>query len=337
MADTKKYFYNIDEFTEEILKSKNTFGSRGWDTGFPVLDEILSYKRGASSLIYSYAHQGKTQYALEASCYLAKRYGVISAMYLTEAGSKGEAVLDIVQTYLGKQAADISDDELFEALEWAKKYFYIADVSARLANVVEIYQGVKQLKESGVDVGNVIIDHFHNITKHQDQNFMDRADITKFVLQQVTRASAKLNVHTFILFHVRDTSPVKCDKSGIWYLPQPEGYAISGGQQAGYLAQNMISVWRPISREDHYGVINPQTGAPYELNECYITCTKVKPKGTATLGRRVMYFDVSKQRYYCVKDGRRYYAGDYDTTPAPHDKKQAVEKKKSMLDEEDLF
>lgn len=312
MSNTKKYFYSINEFKEEILSSKNTFGKRGWDTGFPVTDEILSYKQGASTLIFSYQHQGKSQWAIEASVYLAKRYGVKSALYLTEAGSKGDAVLDIIQTYIGKQAINITDNELFTALEWAEEYFYIADVSAKLANVVEIYQGVKQLQDSGINIGNVIIDHFHNLTKHKDQQFMDKADITKFVLQQVTRASAKLNVHTFILFHVRDTAPIKCDKSGIYYLPQPEGYAISGGQQAGYLAQNMVSVWRPVSREDHYGIINPQTGAPYELNECYITCTKVKPKGTAVLGKRVMYFDISKQRYYCIKDGRRYYAGEYE-------------------------
>src|SRR5690606_34980106 len=130
--------------------------------------------------------------------------------------------------------------ELVAVIEWASKYFYFADVDDKFANVVEIFKEVANLKASGVDVQNVVIDHYHALEKHSQQQFMDRADSTKFVMKQVSRASKKINVHCFILFHVRDTDPIKCPTSNIWYLPHPESYSISGGQQAGYLSYNMM-------------------------------------------------------------------------------------------------
>jgi hypothetical protein len=340
MSENNRYFKGVGDFIDDVWKSKKTAGKRGWDTGLPVTDEILSYVKGYPTTVYSYAHQGKTQWVIEECVYLARKYGVISALYLTEAGSKGEALLDIAQTVLGKQAHLITDEELLLVIEWASKYFYFADVEEKFANVVEIFKEVRDLKSSGIDVQNVVIDHYHALEKHSQQQFMDRADNTKFVMKQIGRASKKFDVHCFMLFHVRDTDPVKCPTSHIWYLPRPEPYAISGGQQAGYLSYNMMSVWRPVSRDDHYGVINPITGAPYELNESIITCSKVKPKGAGRLGSRTIAFDVERQQYYCVYQGRRYYQGDYEGLPPislNESPKPQEAPKKSWEDEEDLF
>src|SRR5690606_16545525 len=93
-------------------------------------------------------------------------------------------------------------------------------------------------------------------------------------------------------------------------LPLAGKEDISGGQQASYLGFNMVSIWRPIINPDNFGIINPQTGTPYEVNETIVHVAKVKPKGSAKLSSTSIYFDADKQRYYCIEGGRKVYAVD---------------------------
>src|SRR5690606_20500918 len=99
------------------------------------------------------------------------------------------------------------------------------------------------------------------------------------------------------LFHVRDKQPVQCPDTKIWYLPLPEKEEISGGMQAAYLAFNMVAIYRPVTKPENYGIINKFSGIPYEVNETLVYVAKVKPKFSANIGIRSIFFDVDKQRY----------------------------------------
>lgn len=320
--EEKKRYFRVSELKERIFETKNESFSKGWSTGFKELDEIISYKKGYSTVVYSYSHQGKTQFAIEESIHLAKTYGVVTLLYLTEAGTMGDTILDIIQTYLGKNLGEqmVDDSEIFTALEWMDKYFVILDCEASLLTIRQIYQEVRRIKrETGLVVENVIIDHYGNLQKGDDQKFLKIDENVKYVLQAVTRTSKSLGFHTFILFHVRDTDPIKCKISEKFYLPKPEHYDISGGQQVNFLGQQMICIWRPISAPEKFGIVNPDTCMPYEMNETHVTVSKSKPKHIGRLGTRTIYFETSRQRYYEKIDSRPYYAREYaeahDTPP----------------------
>lgn len=304
------YFKRALEFKDEIQKDKNTFGVKGWRTGISSVDENLSYVKSFSTIVFSYAHHGKTQWVIDNIIFLAREYGVKSAVYLTEAGKVSQAILDIMGTLVGKPVYNITDEEFVLGLEFINKYIYFADISEKLANIDEIYQGVEELKKSGVNIENVVVDHFHQLENSPEQKYMDRADKTKYVLRVINKKSRDLDVHTFIMFHVRDTSPVQCPSSKKWYLPLAGKEDISGGQQASYLGFNMVSIWRPIINPDNYGIINPHTGIPYEVNETIVHVAKVKPKGSAKLSSTSIYFDSERQRYYCIDNGVKKYAVD---------------------------
>lgn len=304
------YFKRALDFKDEIQEDKKTFGIKGWRTGIKTVDENLSYVKSFSTIIFSYAHHGKTQWVIDNIIFLAREYGVKSAVYLTEAGKVSQAILDIMGTLVGKPVYNITDEEFMIGLEFINKYIYFADISEKLANIDEIYSGVEELQRSGVDIQNVVVDHFHQLENSPEQKYMDRADKTKYVLRVINKRSRDLNVHTFIMFHVRDTSPVQCPTSKKWYLPLAGKEDISGGQQASYLGFNMVSIWRPIVNPDNFGIINPKTGTPYEVNETIVHVAKVKPKGSAKLSSTSIYFDADKQRYYCIEGGRKVYAVD---------------------------
>lgn len=296
-----KRYFRVDQVKDQAFAIKSIMAGKGWGTGFKCLDKIISYKKGYSTIIFSYAHQGKTQFAVEEALHLAKEYGTISMIYLSEAGSMAETVLDITQSYLGKDFSTeyVSDDDLLAAFDWMHKHFILLNCEDALLNIREIFQALKDAElEFGIKIENLIIDHYGNIEKEEKQKYFNIADNVKYVLQAVTRTSKKLNIHTFILFHVRDTDPIQCPITKMFYMPEPEMSEISGGQQSNFLGQQIISVWRAVSSERKFGIIDPNTAMPFIINETRITVHKSKPKFIGFLGTASIYFSKQRQSFY---------------------------------------
>lgn len=291
-------FKKVLDLKKEIQRERKSYGKRGWDTGITAVDERYSVVKGSTTNLFSYSGQGKTQLSIQISVNLALKYGVKSAFYFTEMTSTAGGVLDVAQTILGKQAKDITDEELLKTIEWMDDYFYFADTDSRLLDINTIYKEVHEMNKEGANIENVVIDHYHNLEQNEKMKFMDRADKTKYIISTMNRSSRFLGVHTFILFHVRDTKPVQCKTSGLWHLPLPEKESLSGGQQSSYLSNTMATTYRPVLHEDKYGIVNPITGIPYEVNETIFYVAKVKPKGSAVLGSSSIFFDVSRQQFY---------------------------------------
>lgn len=306
-----KRYKRISQNITEIVSSKKQAQTRGTLTGFKCLEPYISFVKSASTTLFGAAGAGKTQIIVEFMVHAARTKGEVTVLYLTEAGDFAETVLDVCQTYLQKRLEDITDEELMGALAWMDNFFILIDSSQDLLNIREIYEDVLNLqKEYGMKVDNLVIDHYLNLRPCAEQKGMTIAENARFVMQAITRTSKKFNLHTIILFHTRDIDPIKCSHSGKFYLPSPEPWQLTSGMTAFYLSQQMISVWRPISREDQYGVINPTTGLPFELNEMHVRCVKVKPKISGKTGGAVIHFDWSKQAYYELHEGKKCYAGD---------------------------
>lgn len=300
-------FKKVLDLKKEIDKERKSYGKRGWDTGIVAVDERYSVVKGSTTNLFSYSAQGKTQLSIQISVNLAIQYGVKTAFYFTEMTSTAGGVLDVAQTILGKQAHNITDEELIKTLEWMDGHFYFADTDSKLLDINSIYKDVHRLNKEGANIENVVIDHYHNLESNEKMKFMDRADKTKYIINTLNRSSRFLGVHSFILFHVRDTKPIQCNSSKHWYLPLPEKEDLSGGQQSSFLSNSMISTWRPVMHEDKYGIINPDTGTPYEVNETIFYVAKSKPKGSSKLGKSSIYFDIKRQQYYSIVDGVKDY------------------------------
>lgn len=300
-----------------VLEKRKEVGSKGWLTGYKSLDEYVSYKRGYSTTIYSYSHQGKTQFTLDQCVNLAVMYGTKVAVYLTEAGDPEEIVLEIAQIYMRRSLADplLTDEEISFAIdEFVDKYFYIINSSSNLFSITELAMSIKETnKEYGIEIDVVVIDHFGNLEKDENQKYFKTDENVKYTMQIVNRMSKKLKVHTFILFHIRDTDPVLCPVSKKYYLPKPEHHNISGGQQANYQGMQMIAIWRPVYHPNKFGIVDPDTAEPYEMNETRVIVSKSKPKHIGKLGECSLYFQLHSQSYKERVDGGEKYAREaYD-------------------------
>lgn len=309
MSENKiKRYKRISDFSKEIVGIRKQTGSRGRFAGFSELDPYISFITGHCTTVMGTAGSGKTAFTIEACVNQAEVYGSKTVFYLTEVGTWEETVLDICQTYLGKTLDVMTDEELLTALSWMDEYFFVLDISKGLMTIREIYEQVLDMqKEYGIKIDNILIDHFGNIVADPSVKGTGIHNEVKFTFQAITATSKMKGFHTIILFHVANQDPIKCPSSNKFYLPKAEPWQLSGGMQGHFLSQQIISVYRPITREEQYGIINPNTGIPYELNEAHITCMKVKPKFSGKLGGCVLHWDGSKQMYYQIKDGKKEY------------------------------
>lgn len=331
-----KRYFKISDVKQQALTHKSKVSERGKSSGFHTIDPYISYVEGHTTTVVGHPGDGKTQYVIEELCHLSSKYGDKNVCYLTEAGTEVETVLDIVQTHVKKALQFMTDDELLEGLEWMEQFFYIIDISKELLNIREIYETVRDIEVTeGVKINNVVVDHYHNILPVPEQMSTQIADKVKFTYQAINRTSKKFSYHTIILFHVKDVDPVKCSTTGMYYLPKPEMWMISGGVQSSYHGQQVISLWRPIKRQEQIGIVNPYTGIPFELNMMIVTCLKVKPKNSGKLGGDTLMWDWEKQSYYEIIAGKKYYVGEYESLNKPTP--SATLKPSRKFDDDEIF
>lgn len=317
-----KRYKRISEFASEIVGLRKVTGERGRFAGFSELDPYISFITGHCTTVMGTAGSGKTAFTIESCINQAEVYGSKTVFYLTEVGSWSETVLDICQTYIGKTLDVMTDEELLIALSWMDEYFFVLDISKGLMTIRDIYEQVLDMqKEYSIKINNIVIDHFGNVVGDPTVKGTGVHNEVKFTFQAMRATSKAKGFHTIILFHVANQDPIKCPVSNKFYLPKAEPWQLSGGMQGHFLSEQIISVFRPISRQEQYGIINPETGVPYELNEAHITCMKVKPKFSGKLGGCVLHWDGNKQMYYQIKDGVKNYRQGYE---AKHSKKDMI-------------
>lgn len=319
MSEPKKSkkVFRIQDIAKNAIGKRHEVYIKGDDCGFKTGDEYLSYRIGYTTGVYSYSAQGKTQFYIEQAVHLSKRYGRKHAIWLTESGKKEEMALDIAMTYMGKSLfggnLPVTDEEIQEALEWMDRFFYIIDHENDMLNIRDIYGAVGEIeREYGIKIDCVAIDNASNLVREGDKSRLMTHEYMNYLITAINRTSLKMKYHTFILFHVQKTDKIECKDTKIKYQGCPDHYDISGGQQINFLSYNLVCVWRPISREEQVGIINPETGTPYELNESHIVITKSKPKGVGMQGKFVIYFDSARQKYYEIIDGHKFFAGEYE-------------------------
>lgn len=316
---------------------------KGVSCGFQSGDEYISYRKGYTTGIFSYSAQGKTQFLLEQLVHMAREAGWKHAIWLTETGKKEEIVMELVMIYLGKSyfSRDNFPTEAEEdaALEWLSQYFFIIDHEEDMLNVRSIYEAVARFeKESGVQIDTVSIDNASNLSREPGQERWSIAEYMNYLMRATSRTSSKRNYHTLILFHLNKPDymmecPTKKKEGGDYrYHPAPSHYNISGGQQINFLGYQLIGIYRPISKQSQFGIINPETGVPFELNEAHIIVTKSKPKAIGKEGSFTLFFDRERQRYYEIVGVGRRYAGDLKPVSVAE-----VKEKPKAWEDDDIF
>lgn len=305
----------ISDFTSTVIEHHKSGTSKGVDTGFRCLDELLSFKLGYSTYFLGFAGAGKTELHMEMLFNLSERYGWRHVLLSAEIGETKDVIAELISKRLRKpffqsNPYSASEKEIYQAINWLDEHFFPVDSSLDYS-VDKFYDYAKQVEnEIGGMIHTTSIDPWNDMEEDLSK-FGNREDkYLTWALRHSRQVAAKNNWHNFIVTHARDMPPIalKSVNGGeVYNTAIPTLQSFAGGQVWGRRAMNVVGVWRPEK-----GSISPETGLPFDDSEAIVLVLKSKPKGTGKKGKCSLFFDWKTNRYYEKIDGALKYAFQHE-------------------------
>ena len=307
----------ISDYRNEVKEHHLNGQTRGCDTGFKCLDELLSFRKGYTTYFLGFPGHGKTEIHLEILMNLSTKYKWRHAIMSPEIGGVSDVIGELVSKYLHKPffksaghyaAKEVEVDNAMNSLD---DYFFVIDSDSNDFTIDSFYEHCKQIEtDHHIKLDTTSIDPWNDLSEDLSK-FGGREDKYLAHALKKVRQSAKVNDwHNMIITHARDTEPIMLsDVEGnkVSNDPVPGLGSFAGGMVWGRRAFNVVGVWRPSEP----GLINPKTKNQFADDEAIIKIIKAKPKNSATRGSCSLYFDKHKNRYYeknLFKPGERFYA-----------------------------
>jgi Replicative DNA helicase len=338
-----KQFYRAKDEINSVIKNREKNFERGILTGFHTLDEIISFKIGYSSLLFSYAHTGKSVLALDLLVGICEREpDTVISIFSPEFRTREELISAVVQqklglTLYGQYKNHVSDGDFIEALQWVSDRFIFLERPKRTkenplapVTITDVFRLCKEAEiEYGCKIKLLFIDPANYISRSSEESKMSVQDYVLHLHDTIADYSLALKVHTILSSHCRDVELIVDKDSQIKYYPIPHVTDIMGGQSNARGGYQLIALWR-----NPEGVINKATGMPYPANAIDVICCKAKPFGSGALGTRTIYFNPRTHKMEEEIAGVRYGANEYynKLTPTANTLKPS-----SRFDSEDLF
>lgn len=341
MSNNKAY-YRVSEFKQEVLDSRSVTFGRGFDIGFQSAYDYLNLKKGYTSFVYSHPFTGKTSFEFDIYMYIAKKYGIVIALYSPEAGDKVALTSYLVQVYLGKKlhgknAQKATDGEWLEALDFIDKHFILLDPKLVGKEKItfsaeeffkQIYAAQQDYK---VKVELALIDPYNLLSKSEEDRKKSIADYTLENLYYINSVAQSMDMHIRIATHLRDEDTIIDKDTGIEYMSRPFPNKVAQGQAWWRTGKTMVGMWRCPA-----GVIEKKTGVPYPDNSTDILIQKNKVFGAGEVGEFRLYFDDDRQKFYEIIAGKKYYCGQYEAEQTGKRKSDALQPNLNFGKDEDL-
>lgn len=313
-----KSYYRVNEFKDNILADRNKVFSRGYEIGFYSAMRYINLKKGATSYIYAFPFSGKSAFVYDVYMYMTKRYGIKVAIYSPEAGDRIALTSYLVQVYLGKKlhgegAQIATDDEWLEALDFIDNHFIILDPKLvgkdkKVFSAEECFRQVfAAQKEYGWKIEVLLLDPYNMLARRVEDRGLSIADYTLENLTYINSVAQEMDIHIQIVMHLRDAESITDKETGIEYMPKPFPNGLANGQSVWRVGRLMMGMWRCPA-----GVIEKGTGVPYPDNATDFLVQKNKTLGAGEVGNFRLYYDTSRQKFYEIVAGRRYYCGEYE-------------------------
>src|SRR5690606_15775499 len=129
MEQKNKLFIKPNEIGDSLVKSRGEAFSRGMETGFHTLDQIMSFKKKYWSLNFAPPHIGKSVITLDLLMAQAE-LGRYCCIYSPEFREESELVNALIQarlkkSFFGKYGNSITDEEYLSALEFVSRHFVL--------------------------------------------------------------------------------------------------------------------------------------------------------------------------------------------------------------------
>jgi len=299
-----------ENILSEIIAVSDIGYTKGLRMPFKCLDELYSLKLGCTTYIVGHEYNGKTEFVLERDVYLAKTFGIKTAIFTPETGSVEDIYLEIAHKWCGKSliGKSLSLSEKQEILYNVTNHFFVIHSPDDEVSITEIFDELAIFEnENNIFIENIVIDPFNEIKF--DLRGMPRDIWLEKELGNIRRKVRAEKRHITVVTH-----PIESDRlyHHDGYVLPPSRKQYSGGQAWARKGESMVGIWRPPYGFNGKGEeFKDEYGIPYSDNECHFIMQKAKPKGIGKTGKGVLYFDWQRSAYFELVAGHRFYAGEY--------------------------
>ena len=312
-------YYKLEQRISQIKAVSEIGNSDVIKCGLASLDEIVGLKKGFPVFIGGAPHAGKTEFGMEILLNLSitKKYKWFC--YLGEGGTIENIFLDLLHKYLGKPYSWATEPEKIGAEYFINEHFVIANDDL-------------DYMINGITFDGTFFDPFNDIEEELIK-FNGREDkFLAYALKQVRISSKKNKRLDFVINHIADIKAIQDKESGEFYMRAALPNEWSGGRTWWRRAFLMLLVYRPPV------FLKDANGQPYKDNETHIYCQKAKPKGIAKIGRKSIYWDWKRNRFYSYDDyGQLLYSCETNENAIKQPKLQPsedwTESKKETIEE----
>lgn len=312
------------EYKDEVMNHFETGISRGVNTGFKNLDELLSFKLSYSTFYLGFAGAGKTEVEMEMMFNQSEKFGWKHGFMSGEIGNMEDVIGELISKKLRKpffksnQYAP-TEKEVYSAMAWLDHHFYPINGDETDHTIDSFYEYCESLeKEFKIKLQGTSLDPFNDLEEDLSKYGGREDKYLAWALKKVRQKAKTNNWHNSIVTHAKDLPPIILkDVTGqdVYCTAVPTLNSFAGGAVWGRRAFNVVAVWRPEHNRLNGNVdltVNPATAMPFEENEAIIKVLKAKPKGTAKKGATSLFFDWRSNRYYEKVDGSILYAFEHE-------------------------
>jgi twinkle protein len=244
-----KGIFEIDDIEEKFDELYYKGLRKGYETGFPTLNDYYTVVPGQWTVITGIPGHGKSNFLDALMVNLAKHHDFHFGIFSPENQPIARHFASILEKYyespfdLGRHNR-ISEEEKELGKIWLKKHFSIIlpdeddnwsiDGVLNLAKVLVYRKGIKGL----------VIDPWNELDHSRPSN-QTETEYVSSVLTKIRQFARNYDVHVWLVAH-----PAKLYKNQDGKYPVPTPYDISGSAHYRNKADNAITVWRNVGHED---------------------------------------------------------------------------------------
>lgn len=224
-TDGSKGLVTMDQVGPELERWRVQGMPKSASTGWDMLDELYTPRRGELTLLTGMPGSGKSTFLLAMLVNMAVKEGWKFAIFSPE-NSSPVLLMQLVLKVVGKRFEEMSVPELRLATDWVKQHFIIIEpFEATPENIMA--QASKAVKEHGVQ--GVVIDPWTEVDVTVPMG-MREDQYLKLILGKLKRWIRQAHVHLWIVVHPKNLTK-EVDSSNKKHYPVPTPYDLNGGSQ----------------------------------------------------------------------------------------------------------
>ena len=273
--------HTLSEFEEDFITLYEKGSQKGLSTGWAEVDQLYTVRTGDMTVVTGIPNSGKSEWVDALMVNMAKLHGHSFGVFSAENWPITEHGKKLAEKFIGKPFSkgptpSISRTELDVATTWISKHFHF--VQPESPTIDSILSVMRQLVLRH-GIRGMVIDPWNEIESSRPEG-MSETEYIGQVLSEIRRFSRLHGLNAWIVAH-----PTKLRKDDDGNYPVPTPYDISGSANWRNKADNCIAVWRDLSPESNYRMVE-------------IHIQKIRHKSVGVLGKACLNYDWLTGRYF---------------------------------------